>query len=204
MGYNLWFGFAEVPPELHDKFKELPPLFSNKTITSEMVLEHMREYQHGRGCTVKDSYKLTASLSAKKILLYAPILRWYIYHGLKITALHRLISYDSKRIFTWRRIFVEKVTEARRTGDVEKDKALLTDVYKLLGNNAYGKLIEALERRTSTIYTADEDEDEDEENTNFRFAYLDESRDTYKTSCRKRRVTITRPFQIGTVSWCTN
>ena len=62
-------------------------------------------------------------------------MRWYIDDGLRITAAHRLIGYDGKRIFTW---FVEKVTEARRTGDADKAKALLADVYKLLGNSAYG------------------------------------------------------------------
>ena len=46
--------------------------------------------------------------------------------------------------------------EARHTGDVEKNKALLAEVYKLLGNSGYGKLIEALERQTNVIYTKDE------------------------------------------------
>jgi len=41
---------------------------------------------------------------------------------------------------------VEQVTEARRTGDIDKSKALLPEVFKLLGNSAYGKFIEALER----------------------------------------------------------
>ena len=93
------------------------------------------------------------TLSAKKILLYAPLLRWYIDHGAEITKVHRTIDYTPKKIFTW---FVEQVTEARRTGDVDKSKALLADVFKLLGNSGYGKLIEALERQTNVIYTKDE------------------------------------------------
>ena len=51
---------------------------------------------------------------------------------------------------------MEQVTEVRRTGDVEKSKALLAEAFKLLGNGAYGKLIEALERQTNVIYTKDE------------------------------------------------
>ena len=50
---------------------------------------------------------------------------------------------------------MELVTEARRTGDVEKDQALLADMFKLLGNSGYGKMIEALERQTKVIYTKD-------------------------------------------------
>lgn len=51
---------------------------------------------------------------------------------------------------------MEQVTKARRTGDVEKSKALLAEVFKLLGNSGCGKLIEALERQTNVIYTKDE------------------------------------------------
>jgi len=51
---------------------------------------------------------------------------------------------------------VEQVTEARRTGDADSSKALLAEVFKLLGNSAYRKLIEALERQTNVIYTKDE------------------------------------------------
>ena len=70
-----------------------------------------------------------------------------------ITNVYRTIDYQPTKIFTW---FVEKVTEARRTGDKEKSKALLAEVFKLLGNSGYGKLIEALERQTNIIYTKDE------------------------------------------------
>ena len=48
------------------------------------------------------------------------------------------------------------MTEARRTGDREKEKALLADVFKLLGNSAYAKMIEEVERQTNVVYTKDE------------------------------------------------
>ena len=51
---------------------------------------------------------------------------------------------------------MEQVTKGRRTGDVEKSKALLVEVFKRLRNSGYGKLIEALERQTNVIYTKDE------------------------------------------------
>ena len=53
------------------------------------------------------------------MLVYAPLLKWYIAHGAEITANHRIIDYEPGKIFTW---FVEQMTEARRTGDVEKAK----------------------------------------------------------------------------------
>ena len=57
------------------------------------------------------------------------------------------------KIFMW---FLEQATEVRHSGDVDKSKALLTDVLKLLENSSYGKLIEVLEQQVCVIYTKDE------------------------------------------------
>ena len=59
--------------------------------------------------------------------------------------MYRTIDYQATKALKW---FVDEVTEARRSGDVDKSKALLADIFKLLGNSSYGKLIEALERQT--------------------------------------------------------
>ena len=48
---------------------------------------------------------------------------------------------------------MEKVSEAQRTGGADKGEALLAEVFRLLGNSGYMKLIEALER---VVYTKDE------------------------------------------------
>jgi len=41
-------------------------------------------------------------------------------------------------------------------GDVDKEKAILAEVFKLLGNSSYGKMIEALERHANVSYAKDE------------------------------------------------
>ena len=105
------------------------------------------------------------------LLLYALKVRWSLVHGVQTNAIHQMINYEAKKIFTW---FVEKVTKAQQTGDVEEEKSLLVDVFKLLGNSTYGKIIKALERQTSMIYTADE------EVIAAYFSNLDEIRDFYK------------------------
>ena len=61
--------------------------------------------------------------------MYAPLLRWYVDHGAVITAVYRTIDYTPGKVFDW---FAEQVTEARLTGDVEKSKALLAEVFKLV------------------------------------------------------------------------
>ena len=82
----------------------------------------MCDYLERTGRNRGDGKRLVGALSAKRLLVYAPLLQWYVNHGAVITKVYRTIDYRPERIFTW---FVEQVTEARRTGDVDKSKALL-------------------------------------------------------------------------------
>ena len=124
-----------------------------------------------------------------------PLLKWYIENGLEITAVYRTIDYVPKKIFYW---FVQEVANMRRKGDAEAEKALLAEIYKLLGNSAYGKFIEAVERQTKVPYTKDEDE-VDKYLRSAYFEDLEEIGDAYKIESRKKEVTINRPFQVGIV-----
>ena len=195
-----WFGFAEVdievPEELWPEFEEFPPLFINCGVPDSAVPQHMHDYlqQSGRK-RFPEQKKLLGVMSAKKILLYAPLLAWYLNQGLKLTAVYRTIHYEPREIFSW---FVNEVANNRRKGDAEKDKALLAEVFKLLGNSAYGKFIEAVERHTNTIYTRDEEE-VDKSLRSARFKTLEEIGPAYKVELRKIKINIDRPFQVGIV-----
>ena len=192
-----WFGYAEIdieiPNHLHQKFEEMCPFFHNKAVPTKAVPEHMLKYLRDTGRKRGEDKKLMGTLSAQRILVYAPLLLWYVKHGAVIKRVYRTIDYTPKKIFPW---FVEQVTEARRTGDVDKSKALLADVFKLLGNSGYGKLIEALERQTNVIYTKDE-KAVDRALRSAYFSDLDEIGEAYELESRKPRITIRRPFQIG-------
>ena len=142
-----------------------------------------------------DQKKLLGVLSAKKILLYALLLRWYINNGLKLTAVYRTIDYEPQKIFEW---FVKEVADNRRKGGADKDKALLAEVFKLLGNSAYGKFIEAVERQNKTLYTRNEDE-VDKHLRSAWFTDIEEIGAAYKIELRKEKLTIARPFQVGFV-----
>ena len=131
-------------------------------------------------------------MSAKKLLLYAPLLEWYLTNGLKVTAVYRTIDYEPREIFSW---FVNEVADNRRKGDADKDKALLAEVFKLLGNSAYGK---AVERQNKTLYTRDEEEF-DKHLRSAWFKDLEEIGAPYKIELRKDKIAITRPFQVGIV-----
>ena len=83
-----WFGYAEVdieiPNHLHQKFEEMCPFFHNKEVPAKAVPKHMKEYLKATGRKlVEKNKKLLGTLSAEKILLYEPLLQWYINHGAK-------------------------------------------------------------------------------------------------------------------------
>jgi len=194
-----WFGFAEVdirvPEDLLGKFAEMSPLFHNRVVEKEEVSRDMLGYAEDTGRKRTKTKKLVGTRSAKKILLYAPLLRWYVNHGLEITAVYTTIDYQARTIFKW---FVEEVTKARREGDTCKEKELLASVYKLLGNSAYGKMIEVLERQTNVIFTQEEKVvDTAQRSPFFDASGFEEIGESYEIHSRKDRVKIQRPFQVG-------
>jgi len=134
-----WFGLAEVhieiPECLWPMFEEMCPFFYNKRVPAEAVPKHMEDYLARTGRQCRDGRKLVGALSAQRILLYAPLLLWYVNHGAVVTKVSRTIDYEPGKILTW---FVDQVTEACWTGDVDSCKALLAEMFKLLGNSAYG------------------------------------------------------------------
>ena len=194
-----WLGFAEVdievPPDLWETFEAFPPLFVKSSIGPNAIPQHMRDYLTGSGRTfTQDQKKLLGVLSEKKMLLYAPHLEWYLNQGLVVTAVYRTIDYKPQKLFDW---FAQEVANKRRQGDAEPDKALLAEVFKLLGNSPHGKFIEAVERQTRIVYTTGEDT-VDKHLRSVWFEDLKEIGGGYKIKCHKNKVT-NRPFQIGIV-----
>ena len=116
--HDKWFGLAEVgieaPKELWENFEEMLPSFYNKPVSRAAVPQHMKDYlARCKRKPMHDQQKLFGALSALRILLYAPLLKWYLDHGLKVTTVHRTIDYVSQKAFKW---FVKKGTENRRKG----------------------------------------------------------------------------------------
>ena len=77
-------------------------------------------------------------MKAEKIMLSTPLLQWYLSHGLIVTKIHQVVEFSKMKCFE---DFVKDVTEARRLGDLHKDKAAFASISKLIGNSAYGSLL---------------------------------------------------------------
>ena len=142
------FGFfqvdIEVPEQLRKHFSEFSPLFVISEVPEDQIPQHMQDYKINTGRKkIKNNKKLLGVMKAEKILLYSPLLKWYLNHGLQVTKIHRYISYTSGTPFVW---FPEEVSSARRAADNDKNKKQLGDTAKLKGNSFYGKMIENLEK----------------------------------------------------------
>ena len=193
------FGFfqvdIEVPEKLLDKFSEFSPLFILSEVPEDQISQHMKDYKINTGRKkIKNNKKLLGLMKAEKILLYSPLLKWYLNHGLQVTKIHKYISYTPGTPFKW---FPEEVSGARRAADNDKNKKQLGDTAKLKGNSFYGKMIENLEKHISTKFTTDENLID----KIFRSPYFDDleeiSEGFFEVRQRKRQVTITRPYQCG-------
>ena len=70
------------------EFEEMLPFFYNRQVPDEAVPQHMKNYSK-RG----DGKKLVWALPAQKLLLNAPLLRWYVEHGVDIKVICRIIRH---------------------------------------------------------------------------------------------------------------
>ena len=97
-----WFGFAEVdirvPPHLRDKFPEMCPLFLNRAVDYVDVTQDMLDYPQRTGRKRVQTKMQLGTMSVSHILLYAPMLRWYIEHCLEVTTVYRTIKDNARKI----------------------------------------------------------------------------------------------------------
>ena len=189
------FGFAqvdiEVPDKFYDKFSEMAPLFVVQEIPDRDIPEEMKIYKEKTGRkTVKGTKKLLGVMKAKKILLYTPLIKWYLQHGLRLTAVHQLVEYEPGKPFSW---FPEEVANARHEADKDPLKKQLGDVAKLKGNSFYGNMLEDLDRHKSTKFTRKEMVVGKVLRSPF-FDNLEEIGGVYEIKESKRTVMIKRPY----------
>ena len=89
-------------------------------------------------------------MMAKKILLYTPLIKWYLQHGLRLKAVYQMVEYELGQLFSW---FPEEVANARRQTDKDLLKKQLGEVPNLKGNSFYEKMIEDLACHKSIRFT---------------------------------------------------
>ena len=119
------------------------------------------------------------------------MLKWYLSHGLNVTAIHKYQEYKLGKPFSW---LPEKVGNARRDGDSDPALKQLGDTYKLKGNSFYRKMIDNLMKHQRTMFTTNEDLVDKAFRSPF-FEELEKINGAFEIKKRKRRVNIMRPYQ---------
>ena len=114
------FGFFEVDIEVPERsgeaeqlrkhFSEFSPLFVISEVPEEQIPQHMKDYQINTGRKkIKNNKKLLGVMKAEKILLYSPLLKWYLNHGLQFTKIQIYFLYARNTFcVVSRRSFISK------------------------------------------------------------------------------------------------
>ena len=153
------FGFLQVdihvPDKIIDKFSKFCPLFVMDSIPAELIPSHMREYQtRTRRKTIRGTTKLFGVTRTEEILLYSPMLKWYISHGMKVTAIRKYLRYKPGQPFSW---FSKEVSKTRCDGDSDPSLKQLGNSFKLKGNLFYSKMIKDLMKHLRMTFTINEE-----------------------------------------------
>jgi hypothetical protein len=115
-----------------DYFSEMSPIFCTTDVPHDVIGDHMQAYATSRGMKQGTRRLLIGGMSAKKILLATPLLKWYLANGITIDYIYQAVEYQPKTCF---KQFQEDISTARREGDADKSKSILADSSKLAGNS---------------------------------------------------------------------
>lgn len=90
----------------------------------------MQNYVKENDLSQKPRKLLVGGLRAREMFISTELLKWYLSMGLEVTKVHQTVEYTPNCCFE---TFVDEVTASRRLGDIDKDKAMLADLAKLIG-----------------------------------------------------------------------
>lgn len=151
---DKFFGFVMcdiyTPDHLKDYFSVLPPIFKNSEIEAKDVGEHMQEYMNATGCKIGKGRKLISSYIGDHILLYTPLIKWYIKMGLVVKKIYYGLEYIHPSACF--KEFGEQISDSRRNADKDPSKKIIAETDKLTGNSFYGKTATNKEKHTCAKY----------------------------------------------------
>ena len=75
-------------------------------------------------------------------------------HGLVVSRVHRAIQFRGEPVFQH---LADEVSSHRAEADRDKDKKVLAEMYKLLGNSYYGKCLTNKLKQSNISYMSEEE-----------------------------------------------
>ena len=129
---------VEVPNHLFDYFSEMSPFFCTCFILFDVMGEYTQKQIEKLTLGKHPRKLLVGGMKAKRLILLSPLLKWYLDHGLTVTHMYQVIEFSPISCF---KQFEDKVSDARRAGDVHKDQSIIAATMKLIGNSEFGSMI---------------------------------------------------------------
>ena len=183
----------KTPEHLKPYFSEFCPIFKNVEVGREDIGDLMERFAVDNNLLPKPQKMLIGSYFADKILLITPLLKWYINHGLEVTKIYEVVQYLPVKCFE---NFGLQVSEARRSGDSDPNKAVLAQTFKLWGNSSYGKTICNKEKHKNIRY-CDSKAVSELINDPLFHKLNTISEDLYEIEHFKKKIVLDLPIQIG-------
>ena len=134
------FGFVECdlrsPDWLIEKYRHInfPVLIRRENVTLEMMGSYMRERLAtlGRKVPAEGLESIVNAWHGTKLLLFTPLLKWYLSMGLEMTAVHDVIQYQPSKCF---QDFIQSCVNGRIRATKEKND-LQAQSFKICMNSS--------------------------------------------------------------------
>ena len=140
IGYILEVDLS-IPKTLHDKFSDYPLAPESMVINDSQLSPYSLQLKRELGIMSPSTKKLVPNLYDKtKYVIHYQNLKLYLSLGLKLTKIHRAISFKQS---PWLAPYISYNTEKRKQAKNEFEKSF----YKLLNNSVFGKTMENLRNR---------------------------------------------------------
>jgi hypothetical protein len=146
----------------------------------------------GRKNGVKRS--LISSMHGKGIIILTPLLKWYLENGLVVGDVEYIIKYNPKPCFDW---FMNQVCDERRAADIGgSEQKIIGEMFKLMGNNAYGGILMDKSKHTTTSFAKEKNLDKHTNNPFFK-NHVELNKDIFEVTKQKSKIVHDLPIQLG-------
>ena len=131
----------EYPHELHDLHNDYPCGAEQIKVTQDMLSDYCQRIAEKFGIKSGQVSKLIPTLANKtKYVLHYRNLQLYRELGLKLTKIHRVLSFDQS---PWLKTYIDFNTRQRTNAKNAFEK----DFFKLMNNSVFGKTMENIRKR---------------------------------------------------------
>jgi hypothetical protein len=135
----------EYPDHLHDLHNDYPLAPESVLITEDMLSPFCLSFKQKH----LEQRKLIPNLRNKtKYAIHYRNLKLYVSLGMKITKIHRVLSFSQK---PWMRSYIDFNTQKRREAKNDFEK----DLFKLMNNSVFGKTMENVRKRKNVQLVCD-------------------------------------------------